>query len=669
MRRMRWLAMVVLAVLAVPASAGAWVQSASYDVPDGGPAACLRPAGVGMATLFGATGARTSTTDLLRIQPGAIVPAGSTTLGWQLECAQPSDGPGAGPLLAAPVWDGSAQVAAVAPVGGAATHFPRPPAGVDAGPVSVAQAPSGAAAVAWMETRNPARAGTTMRMRVVAAIRPPGATAFGAPVAVSAWAALPATLPASPAVGVDDAGGAIVAWSQPREWQADTWVAVSDATGFAPPRRYAGRAAPALAVAPGGRALLVTGAGAVYERAASGQPLTAVSLPDTAGGDGYAVALRDDGAAAIARRLDPGVSVWLRAPGGAFGPRQTAAPEDDDRLIGGFSRLSVYRTGAPRRPAVPFEWDPGALRISLSPTGAVLATWVTSVVDGRRARRVLASGGTLTDGMSPASPVSGLCLDARDAFPLLLDDGRLGVVWSEDAATQPFTRQGITMQPPGRVHLSLPGAAAPAAVPRLSTRYAGPHVVRADAPVGVRVHCADAPCSVRVATSGEHLSDFAQDAWNADTAVLAAGTSRTLSVVPFYPVDHPRLRPAPHPILVSACDATGAVVARQRLRPTLRQRPPARPPAILGARARRSGSDVVVTWRTRRPTRAFFIVWARSPRVPPITQVTRGRGRTHYRALLRDVPRSVRSVDVRGQATEGGPDSVARVRIAPATAR
>jgi len=207
---MRWMAGVVVlccAVVAAPAAAaGAWYHAATYAAPTASRAACLRVAGPAQVALFGRAGATVSRTDVLHVAPGAIVPTAQSTLGWLMGCADAGGAALRPAELAGPVWTGAGVRPAVAPAGG-------PPVvleGTDnAGEVTVAQAGSGAAVLAWFEHRPSGT--TTQRRRVVAAVRPPGAAAFGAPVPVADWTTVTASDVDPPAAGIDADGSVVVA--------------------------------------------------------------------------------------------------------------------------------------------------------------------------------------------------------------------------------------------------------------------------------------------------------------------------------------------------------------------------------------------------------------------------------------------------------------------------
>jgi hypothetical protein len=665
-------ALALLTVLILPTAASVWVQSATYDVPDGGSGVCLRPAGVGAVSLFGSAGATTSTNLLLHVAPGSITPGPTTTLGWQMGCAEASGGPT--PLLAAAVWNGRATVAAVAPAGGRATAFPAQATPAPAGTVVVAQSATGAAIAAWSESRVDSVRSRTQHLRMLAAVRAPGADAFGPPITLSSADDVPLNDAGAPAVGIDDAGDAVVAWGQPEPSGLATWVttiAAGTATA-SPAQRFDGGGTPALSVSPGGRALLATGGGDVLERSGADAAFVQVPLLGVGGAGEFSVALNDDGAAVVGRHRGGGTAVWLRPPGGAFGAAQqltgsAAAVAGGDEQNG----IVLWETdaGRPKRPTVPNEFlGLGRLQVLLTGDGRVLVTWIDGDALGlRKPAHVLASEGRVDGTMPRATAVSSACIDPLDAYPLELPGGQLGVVWSDPLSSQRVTARGVGPRPPGRIHLSLPGTPpAPTHPPRLSARYVGPSALRASQSALVRVSCSGAPCGVRAATSQElGLPDgFPNDpfSWNADDTALAVGASRTLRVTPFVPSDHPANRPHRHPIVVSACDGQGVLVAHRTLRPVLRQLPPRPVPRIVDLHARRAGSDVLVSWRTTAPARDLAFVVFVLPRSTGRLGDVRGRGRTHHHLTLHHVPRSARRIQL---FTSGGDGASQRTAQAP----
>lgn len=664
MRRIACALAPLIAVLISSACAHAWVPVASYDLPAGGAGTCLRPAGVGLVSTFGAAGATTSTNRSFRVGDAAITPGPTTTLGWQMSCAEPSGG--ASPLLASAVWNGQSTVAAVAALGGSPTTFPAPPERAYAGPVAVAQAASGAAAVAWYESRSVREPGVTTysssdpptaRSRVVVAVRAPSAETFGAPIALSDWIEAPMAQFAGPAVGIDDAGDVVVAWAQAETNAATTRLATVAAGAAAPGpvRRFAGGQPPALAVASNGRALLATGNGDVLERPSPDAPFSQVPLLGVGGPADFAVALNPDGAAVIGRRGGTGVSVWLRPAGGAFGDEQVLVARADrsDGFVASQVLIGWVEDGEPQRPYPPADGTRnGDLHLVLTDDGRVVTTWMDGDrdSDGSAPTKLLAAEGRVDGTMTKPSPVSSPCLSPSDAYPILLADGQIGIVWTESVSKRP-TSPTYSESTVLRLHLSLPGEPAPASpAPRLSARYVGPRALRADQPAAIQVRCAGAPCAVRVATSQEFgLPGDIDDrfGWDVNQLASPADATRRLPLTLFGSEERPQRKPKAHPIQVLACDAAGVVVARRTLSPVVRQ-VAARPrPRLRGLSAHRVGSTVVLRWQTVRPARGVtFLAYPEPANFASFADVA-GHGRTHFRSVLRDVPRSARRITFR----------------------
>lgn len=85
-----------------PAASAAWTQAPAYAEPDAGPAACLRPAGVGRVALTGPIVDHGSTVDVLSVGGDGLAPLTQTALGSLQACAASgaAAGPDAVPLLA-----------------------------------------------------------------------------------------------------------------------------------------------------------------------------------------------------------------------------------------------------------------------------------------------------------------------------------------------------------------------------------------------------------------------------------------------------------------------------------------------------------------------------------------------------------------------------------------
>ncbi|MFN8202202.1 MAG: hypothetical protein U0S48_06530 [Solirubrobacteraceae bacterium] len=646
------------AVLAAPAAtAGAWYHAATYAAPAASRAACLRVAGPAQVALFGRAGATVSRTDVLHVAPGAIVPTAQSTLGWLMGCADAGGAALRPAELAGPVWTGAGVRPAVAPAGG-------PPVvleGTDnAGEVAVAQAGSGAAVLAWFEHRPSGT--TTQRRRVVAAVRPPGAAAFGAPVPVADWTTVTASDFDPPATGIDADGNVVVAWTDAHGLASTPWLATAaPGESFTAPQPLPGDGAPALAVADNGRALVATGSGPPLERLDAQTQFAAVSVDDLTASGPTAVALRPDGAAVLARDTGSGVAVWLRAPGGRFAAQQPPAPPPPD-IGGGF--LTVTGAGAaPRRPQTPTDWTAGRLHAAIGTDGAVLVTWTEEQAPGDIST-VRAARGILTGGLERPATVSGRCRTAIDARIVTLDDGRLGVVWTDGPGG---LRRRDLRRGPYRLHLSLADAAA-ADVPtsprvRLRAAVAGPRAVRGGRPLRLRITCWHGPCDVRAAVGArdDRGAELEGAGTSSSTRTIADGATGRLDVVPFDGQGRPQLRPRRRTIDVIACAPSGETRQTIRLRPVLRQIQPSPLPRILASRARRRGDRVTITWRTDRPARRVRFL-AQTRRTDPVMGMIGGRGRTRFRLALDGVPHATHTVTLVVLSTEA--DRARRVRVA-----
>ncbi len=181
MARVRRMGLLAALLLALAAPAGAWVETATYDVPGDGVADCLRAAGPGRIALLGAFDHTGTAFDLLDTgaDAGSLNPAGSVTLGRVRSCPQVAVADGEPPLFAAPLVDARRKRIAglqVGMPGGPITTFPTGP---DVYDVSLASAPGGAAVLAWVVP--PRGSPGAAHARLLAAIRAPGQARFGTP--------------------------------------------------------------------------------------------------------------------------------------------------------------------------------------------------------------------------------------------------------------------------------------------------------------------------------------------------------------------------------------------------------------------------------------------------------------------------------------------------------
>jgi hypothetical protein len=658
MRRLALLAAVIAAAFAPSAAGAAWTETATYDVPGGGIADCLRAAGTEQLALLGSLERNSTPTDLLGLQGDRLAPLATSTLGWLSDCPEIAPADGAPPLAAGfvllPRGRGRFDTALrVAPLGKAPQTLEQVDDDSSIGVPSVATAPGGAAVVAWIQ-----RKGLAEHSRVMAAVRRSADMPFAAPTAVEG---APGNHGYAVA-GIDAAGRVVVAWrtESPRNFlQQTVHVAVADESGrFGPPRALARMrgGSLALAVAPDGRALLVAegldGLHA-YERLPGQADFTRVPLPSVPYVMDLAVALNPDGGAVIAYRTDPwSTAALVRPAGGAFREGSDVAV----RRLGNFGPTEsafasplVSSLGAHAEP--PDDTAGQDLAVALTPSGQILMTWVQDE-EGERAASAYVARGTLTDGFGAPSRVGGACRSATAARPLRFDDDAIGVAWTDDARVD--TRQGgLRRLGGGRAHVARdlapgePPASAPAA-PRMTARLMGPPALRAAEPLRVRVRCEHA-CDVRAVAVARTLpqpwwSTFgrrggARQVLDASDA-LPAGGKTTLRLDPENGSNAAGARGFPRtPIVVRAC-APGNTVAERIELPAPRALPPGRIPSIAGLAglaARRRGDLVRATWRTTAPARRIrftaYLLLAGGVHKPIVARVA-GQGRTHFAATL-----------------------------------
>ncbi|HEU4703429.1 MAG TPA: hypothetical protein VFS37_13180 [Conexibacter sp.] len=645
-------------MLAVPASA--WFETAAYDVPDDGVAACLRAAGPGHVSLLHG-GSRTATAvDLLSVAPGSVAFGSPTELGEPSVCGAAAGADGAVPLLAG--WEriGGAgwpdQALRVASPGAAPATVRTVRHHITTEP-ELAVSPAGAAVMAWSERRFP----SGQHALLYAAVRPAAGAAFGPPTRLGRLGGFAQSL----AVGIDAAGRATVAWLQLRRSHGRLFqhltlkVATTTPDGrFGSVQRFPGSfpSGVALAVLPDGHALLASDAPGVvqaYERPpgqtrfapVGGRALGAAS-------HGLAVALAPDGGAAIAFRNDErSVFTTLRPPGGKFGRWATVVPHA--RSAGG--SLSVFGASS----SVPD--DPGGreLRAALGPRGEVVLSWVD---DARRrlSATAYAAHGTLARGMERPRRLGSPCRSAAAAAPVVLADGALAVAWADNARATSITESTVP-RAGGRVHVARGGSPdeagqTPSRVPpRVSLRLAGPRALEPGGQLLVRVGCAEA-CDVRVlararsrpgADRGFDRSDDGGEAiWVAASTTLRAGGSAVLRPPRFFGFNPAGVRGRPHtPIEVLVCAPAGPMLERLYLSPPRIADPPPLP-RVVGLTAVRRGGRIRVSWRTTVPaSRARFLV-STTPGYRTVWRDVRGRGHSRFAVVLHPGSRPVRRVEV-----------------------
>lgn len=670
MRRAAAISALLLLLLAAPA--GAWVESAAYDVPHGGVAACLRAAGPQRLSLLRPGRPRTTTT-LLSLGAGVLRPGPAIPIGIRYACGAAGGADGA-PLLAA--WERvrggrPADLALRVAAPGAAPVTVRAVHGRDVNDPAIAVAPGGAAVIAWSE--RPVR--SLSDELLYASVRPSAGAAFGPAQPLSRMTGFAPEA----AVGIDAAGRATVAWLSRShahtQYGSTSIVEVASSSadgGFGPPQRL-GRSLGervALAVAPDGRALLAAdvvgelgGSLEAYERLPGGTRFAHVPL--RSGGssdDGLAVALAPDGGAAIAYRNDArSVTVALRPPGGAFGDWADVVPHV--RSASGSAIFFADISGSPD------DAVGRALRAALGPGGEVVLSWVDDA-RGRRAATAYAALGTLSGGMERPQRLGSPCRSAAGAVPVALPDGRIAVAWADNARAMSLDTW-TAARGGGRVHVARgePEGSAGAAAPRLTARLAGPRALAPGETLRVRVRC-DVACDVRavalargvgVAAGGDGSGPAI---WTAASSSLRAGASAVLRVPGMNGFDLAGARGKPRtPLVVSACAPAGALAQRLELAPPrIAAAPPL--PRVVGLAAVRRGGAIRVTWSTAAPAvRTRFYV-STVPAYPRVTQSVAGHGRRRFAVTLAAGRRRVRRVQVTftAPATWFGPVAGAPVR-------
>lgn len=652
------LAAVLCVALAAPA--GAWVETASYDVPGGEIADCLRAAGPGKLALLGPLSRSGAPLDLFDVGASSLTPARGVPLDLLGTCPEvAASADGQPPLVAETVANLSGgtfeETVRVATPGHTPATLPGPPGFVT--DLAAAEGPDGTAAVAWLVALH----GDYRHVRLLVAVRPAGQASFGAPATLSRSASSDGL----PAIGADGAGHVTVAWmdEQPPTGARGGFLdgpqllrvaESSPAGGFGAPQTVTRSwgSDVALAVTPQDRALLAAedlrGLHA-WERPAGATRFTPVRLPDDPATQGLTVAMNPDGGTIIGFRSDDvSVFAFVRRPGGAFANGGTIVPD----ARGGSSSGSAFAFFVPRTGAVPpppHDEHGGDLTAALAPDGEALLTWVDDA-GGTKAASAHVAHGTLARGFGKPHRLGNPCRSAAAARPLPLADGRLAAAWADDARTTVLGSQAIRASR-GHVHEAVSSGEpprlptpAPGVEARLlaSSRPLGP-----GEPLRVRVRC-HAGCDVRAAATGQELP---QPRWalgggdgggsplptSASTSLPAGGTATlTLLAIDGYDLAGVRGR-RQAPVVVLACTPDGPIAQELRLAP-----PPIRPPRpiprVVGLVARRHGGTVRVTWRTTIPARdARFWLGGATRSGQPASRPVRvsGRGRARFAAVLR----------------------------------
>lgn len=657
---MRRLTVLIFLLVAAPAQAAPLNEVPFVSLPDRQNATCLRPTGApGGLAMYAprATDVLDGTTRTARVPLGPLTACATTATA------------GEAVVVAAPVGrlDERAQVYAALRDGGAGFGTPvRLGTGdVEQAAVAAAIAPTGDAVVAWLQ-------GSGVRHRVVVARRRAGG-AFGPVEPLTPWRRQGKFSEGGSVTAAMSADGvATIAWALPRPDRRAAPLLFSVGSAHARPGdRFNHQAIEpaaqevggvALAVAPDGWALLAyddTDGVHALERAPAADRFTVafVQEPDARIFDAGtpAVAVRDGGGGLVAWRssdFEPRAAVigTTRPAAGAFPAPRTVAPDaTEDSDFG----VSVAAGGTGGGPA---DLAGGALRAALAPDGRALLTWAT---ERNAVTRAALAAGTLASGFAPPATLSGPLRDVDGVAPLLLEDGRTAVAWTDNETSFGFPVGQ------GRLHLAVESAPPPPQPvrPRVTIAAARTQRLFDSEPVRLRVHC-DRACDVRAALphSSELFADEAHSLRRAGTLRLA------VSRLDRAKADRQRIR-----IRLRAGAPNGRDVVSLSRRVLIVRRPPLPVPRLLDVRAVRRGGSIVVTWRTEFPARRTFftVIGQRTRKLGPdaITDEhafngVRGRGRTSFRLRLRPRrPAAVRWVGVYAYSSDRTRGHRAVVRV------
>ena len=585
---------VASAAVLAPATATAAPFGEPPFTPVTGAATCLRATGVpGELMRWTSAGASFVHASAGGFSPRSEVRAGGEVLGCPAVASQPD---GAGVLAFGRLDESELRVSLREPGSGVWSASAPLEGARPLSPPAVAVSERGDAVIAWAE---PAGAVEDQAYRVRVARRPAGG-ALGVPQTL---ATVKHTLDPQLLAGVSASGEAIVAWVDVTTATGASLQPIGSATTaiappgrpFGAPSRFGGVSVAALAVAPGGRALLALAGGnevRVAERAPGqpfGTPARVGDAPDLLG-VAPAVALRADGGAVVAWHALAAQSLTAitRTGPGPFGaPIVLARPQSlgADPLTTALSRIlsSALASSAT-------DTEPGAPRAVIAPDGRALLTWggirtrsgITSWIAAHMAAVPLA-GGHLD-----AQTLGGPLRDADSISPLVLASGAPAVAWTDNS---PESHVGQ-----GRLRLALEGVTTAPDPPAPALTVGAPRktLLTVDDPLVLPIRCGG-PCEVRASVAGPLGAGGLTELAHAGTGRVDLEPSLGAPIAP--------LRRGPVHVTV----AYGAPGARNPLTKavtvTLR-RPPSRPvPHVLGLRARRRGSAIHVTWRTDIPAK------------------------------------------------------------------
>jgi hypothetical protein len=370
--------------------------------------------------------------------------------------------------------------------------------------------------------------------------------------------------------------------------------------------------------------------------------------------DGASVALDPAGGAVVAwgyttygddeGHSRTGIQASRRTPGGEFG-----APADIwSRSARGGSSILI---GLDDEVSPPL--DNALLRTAIGSDGSTAITWVAPRrVDGDR----LSAGFAATAGPQEAFAVARLgspCRSVDNAVTFHAPGPRLATAWTDNATQRVADAAEFPLRS-GRLHVTDPRAvraAVASTAPAITLRPARrlQRLWSEDA-IQVPVEC-DGPCDLR-----GFVPDGASPAMASGGSLARRGRTR-VSLYPGYPPIS--LHPQTLRVVVHACspDGTSRSTATTKIR-VVRNRPP-RVPEPVDVRGRRSGDEIIVTWRTPFPARRTgFAVYGHTRRgdeSPSATEsaVVNGKGRQRFHARLRIRPgRNARYVSVEASSSE-----------------
>ncbi|HEY6890798.1 MAG TPA: hypothetical protein VI300_23540 [Solirubrobacter sp.] len=464
------------------------------------------------------------------------------------------------------------------------------------------------------------------------------------------------TLFAAPAVGsnmrvqagMSATGEAVVAWSFRAKTGAtrELWAAV------APPGQpfhaavkigeIRGPAPFALAVGSGGHALLVFPAAKriqVAERAPGGEfGLAApVAEADDLAAELPTAAVRADGGAVVAwHGISDGVTAAVvRAGPGAFGAPVTLAP----RAVRGQLRefYGLLRPSPEDELGYPADVDEEGTftRSVILGDGRALVTWAGSGTrDGVWFVAPWSATLPLAGGPPEAKLHGSELRDVRAVTPLVLENGAAAVAW-----TRGDDEHQIHVAVEGAA--DVPGPAAPRVrIGRLETP------IDLDEGVTVPVTCS-AACDVRV-----QIGDGGQLDVPATVSLSRAGSTK-VGVRILGDLFVPRRRTIAMHVRYGAPGALRGQGPTRTLRLRLRPGPPVA--KIVGATARRDGSDVVVTWRTRRDAKRgnFYAYLVERPGEPALLARVPQGGPRRFEVRFRNRPTGTSVVIITGDDARG----------------